>query len=112
MPMYMAQFAYTPEAWAGLVKNPENRAEAISALEKSVGARLVDVYYCFGEYDGVVLYEAPDDATATALIVAAITPGHVKSSRTTRLMNVNELQDALRKAGSVTYAAPKGMVSG
>src|SRR4051812_26888589 len=32
MPMYMLQFAYTPEAWAGLVKSPENRAEAISAL--------------------------------------------------------------------------------
>jgi hypothetical protein len=26
MPLYMAQFAYTPEAWATLVDNPEDRA--------------------------------------------------------------------------------------
>src|SRR5438105_4943787 len=111
MPMYMAQFAYTAEAWAGLVKSPENRAEAISALAKGLGGRLIDVYYTFGEYDGIVLYEAPDDATATALIVAAVTPGHVKASRTTRLMSVDELQQALKKAAAVTYAAPKGMTT-
>ena len=111
MPMYMAQFAYTPEAWAGLIRSPENRAEAFSALTKQFGARLVDVYYCFGEYDGVVLFEAPDDATATALMVTAISPGHVKATRTTRLMTVDEMQDALRKAGTATYAPPTGMTA-
>ena len=109
MPMYMTQFAYTPEAWAGLIRSPENRAEAAGALATKLGARLVDVYFCFGEYDGVVLYEAPDDTTATAFIVTAITPGHIKASRTTRLMSISELQDVLSKAGTVTYAAPRGM---
>jgi hypothetical protein len=27
MPLYMTQFAYTPEAWATLVDNPEDRSE-------------------------------------------------------------------------------------
>ncbi len=109
MPLYMTQFGYTGEAWAGLVKSPENRAEGFSTLAKNMGGRLVDLYYCFGEYDGVVLFEAPDDASATAMIVAAVAPGHVKTTRTTRLMSVDEMQQALEKAAGVTYAAPRGM---
>jgi hypothetical protein len=26
MPLYMTQFAYTPEAWAAIVDNPEDRS--------------------------------------------------------------------------------------
>jgi uncharacterized protein with GYD domain len=107
----MAQFAYTAQAWAGLVKSPEDRAEAITALANKLGARFVDAYFCFGEYDGVVRFEADDDVTATAVMAAAISPGHVKATRTTRLMSGAELQEALRKAGTVTYAGPRGMSS-
>jgi uncharacterized protein with GYD domain len=111
MPLYMLQFAYTSEAWAALQKNPQNRAEGLSALAQKMGGRLVDLYYCFGEYDGVVLIEAPDDVSATAMVLAAIAPGHVKSTRTTRLMTVDETMEAMRKAGGATYAAPSGMQS-
>jgi len=109
MPLYMLQFAYTPEAWAALQKNPQNRAEAVSTLASQMGGRLVDLYYCFGEYDGMVLLEAPDDVTATAMVLAAVAPGHVKSTRTTRLMTIDETMQAMRKAGAVTYAPPQGL---
>jgi uncharacterized protein with GYD domain len=109
MPLYMVQFGYTSDAWAALQKNPQNRAEGFSALANTLGGRLVDLYYCFGEYDGVLLLEAPDDVTATAVILAAIAPGHVRTTRTTRLMTVDETVEAMRKAGRATYAAPQGM---
>lgn len=109
MPLYMLQFGYTSEAWAALTRNPQNRTELISNLAKSLGCRLVDVYYCFGEYDGVVLVDAPDDVTATAVVLAAVAPGHLRATRTTRLMTVEEGMEAMRKAGTVTYAAPQGM---
>jgi uncharacterized protein with GYD domain len=109
MPLYMIQFSYTSEAWAALAKNPENRAEGISALAQKMGGRLVDVYYCFGEYDGVVLAELPNDTAATATVIAAVAPGHVKATRTTRLMTVNEAMAAMKQAGGVAYAAPAAM---
>src|SRR5919197_3402693 len=109
MPVYMTQFAYTPQAWAALAKQPENRAEAFSKLAKELGGRLIDLYYCFGEYDGVVLFEAPDDSTASGMVIAAAVPGHLRSTRTTRLMTVNETVESLRKAGAVAYAPPRGM---
>lgn len=39
-----------------------------------MGGQLLSFYNCFGEYDGVVIFRAPDEATAT--IITAITPGH------------------------------------
>ena len=56
----MTHVAYTPQAWAALTKKPENREEATRALAEKLGCRLVSYYCCFGEYDVVAIYEAPD----------------------------------------------------
>lgn len=32
MGTYMTQFSYTSQAWAALIKNPEDRAEALRGL--------------------------------------------------------------------------------
>ena len=40
MPLYMAQFAYTVDAWAAFTKNPENRTAALQNLAKKVGAKV------------------------------------------------------------------------
>lgn len=106
MGLYMTQFAYTSNAWAALAKNPQDRAKVFSDLLQTMEGRLHNLYYCFGEYDGVVLFEAPDDTSAVATIIAAIAPGHVKSVRTTKLLTVEEAMEALRKAGGATYEAP------
>jgi uncharacterized protein with GYD domain len=106
MPRYMTQFAYTADAWATLTKNPANRAEPLGALIEKLGGRLIDLYYCFGDYDGVVLFEAPDDVSATSVILAATAPGHVKSIKTTRLLSVDETMEAMQKAGGGSYPRP------
>jgi uncharacterized protein with GYD domain len=106
MPVYMSQFAYTPEAWAALSKNPVDRREAVRALMDKAGGRLIELYYGFGEYDGVLLIEAPDDVTVTAALLAAIAPGHIKAIKTTKLLTVEEAMQAMRKAGGLSYQAP------
>jgi hypothetical protein len=37
MPLYMTQFAYTPEAWAALVDNPEDRSAPVREVVESMG---------------------------------------------------------------------------
>jgi uncharacterized protein with GYD domain len=106
MPLYMTQFAYTAEAWAALAKNPQDRSVAVRELAQKLGGRLVGVYYCFGEYDGIVLSEMPDDNAAMTVAIAAVTPGHVKAIKTTKLFTVEETMEAMRKAGSVGYQGP------
>ena len=106
MPLYMTQVAYTPQAWAALTKKPENREEAFRGLVQKLGGRLVSLYNCFGEYDVVAIYEAPDETTAAAMVLAAVSPGHLKASKTTTLMTTEQTMEAMRKAGAQTYRAP------
>jgi len=107
MPLYMTHFAYTPEAWAVLTKNPQNREEGLRTLIEKLGGRLVSFYYCFGEYDGVFVSEMPDETTATAAVLASVSPGHVKAVRTTVLLTTRQAMEAMRKAGGQTYEGPK-----
>jgi uncharacterized protein with GYD domain len=102
MGLYMIQFAYTADAWASYIKNPQDRRPALDARAQQLGGKLVSYHYCFGEYDGVLTVEAPDDTTAAAIAIGAIAPGHIKASKTTKLLTVEETIAALRKAGSVT----------
>jgi uncharacterized protein with GYD domain len=106
MALYMLQFTYTTEAWATLTKNPQDRSIPIREAAQQLGCRLVGLYYCFGEYDGVVLVEAPDDTTATAFVLTALTPGHIKAIKTTKLFTVEETMEAMRKAGSLAFPGP------
>ena len=106
MALYMFQGAYTPEAWASMTKNPQDRSVVLAELIQKLGGQMISFYYCFGEYDVVVIFEAPDDTAATAMVLAAISPGHAKTSKTTKLLTVQETIEAMRKSGSVSYQAP------
>ena len=106
MPLYMSQFAYTPEAWANLTRNPQDRTEAIAELAKKMGGRLVSLYYSFGEHDGIVLSDVPDDVSAAALAMAAAAAGHVRSIKTTRLFTAQEAVAAMKKAGGAALKPP------
>src|ERR1700687_3103764 len=106
MPLYMSQFAYTPEAWANLTKNPQDRTEAIAELARRMGGRLVSLYYSFGEHDGIVLSDVPDDVSAAARAMAPAAAGHVRSIKTTRLFTTQEAVAAMKKAGGGPLKPP------
>jgi uncharacterized protein with GYD domain len=106
MPLYMSQVAYTSEAVAALTRNPEDRVDVFERLVEGMGGRLLSFYYSFGEYDVLVIYEAPDQSTAAAIVMAAISPGHLGRVKTTVLLSAEEGMRAIRKAGEATYRAP------
>jgi len=102
----MSQFAYAPDAWSALTRNPEDRSQAVAQLAEQMGARVVNVYFSFGDYDGVVILEAPDDVTAAATILAAVSPGHIKAIKTVPLLTPEQAMEAMRKAGNATFRGP------
>ena len=73
MPMYLTRFSYTPQTWARLIKNPEDRRDAARQYIEAVGGKLHGFWYAFGEYDAYNLWEAPDNVSmaATALAISA-----------------------------------------
>ena len=106
MTMYLSRFSYTPETWARLVKNPEDRREAARTYIESVGGKLHGFWYAFGERDGVTLWEAPDNVSMSAVAIAIGSGGAVSNLETTVLVTVEETLDALRRAQDIQYRPP------
>ena len=98
MPLYMSEAAYTPDSLGAQIKEPKDRLEVVSPVLEAAGGKLVVGGYCFGEYDVVAIYEAPDDTSAAAVALAFGAGGAVKSGRTTKLLSGQEWIASLRKA--------------
>jgi uncharacterized protein with GYD domain len=106
MPLYLTRFSYTPEAWAKLMQNPEDRRAAAREYIESVGGKLHGFWYAFGDHDGYNLWEAPDNVSMAAVGIAIGGGGALKSLQTTVLLSVEEALDAMRKAASIRYRRP------
>lgn len=50
----------------------------MALVEKSVG-KLIGGYYTFGEYDVVLIIEAPNDEAVMSLMLKVGSPGNVKT---------------------------------
>jgi uncharacterized protein with GYD domain len=106
VPLYLSTFSYTPETWARLILNPEDRRKAAQAYIESVGGKLHGFWYAFGPHDAYSLYEAPDNVSMAAVALAITGGGALRSLETTVLLTVDETMDALRKAEQIQYRAP------
>ena len=106
MPLYLSRFSYTPETWARLIANPEDRREAARTYIESVGGTLHGFWYAFGTHDGYNVWEAPDNVSMAAVALAISGGGALSSFETTVLLTVEESMDALHRAGEIRYQAP------
>ena len=106
MPLYLGRFSYTTDAMKALLSQPQDRSAAAREVAESVGGRLLGFWYAFGEFDAVFLMEAPDNASAAALAMAVGAGGALSNLETTVLLDMDEAQDAMRKAAAATYRPP------
>jgi uncharacterized protein with GYD domain len=106
MPHYLMRFSYTPEAWARLIRKPEDRREVASAVIEKLGGKLHGFWYAFGEHDGYLIIEAPDNAAAAAFSVGIASGGALRTADTTPLFTVEETIAMLGKARELPYRTP------
>jgi uncharacterized protein with GYD domain len=104
--MYMSRFSYAPETWAGLIKSPENREQAVGEMFERSGCKLHHLWYAFGDEDGFALIEAPDNVTVASVVLAISSSGAFSMFKTSVLMTQDETIEALTKARDVAYTAP------
>jgi uncharacterized protein with GYD domain len=102
MTVYMYQASYTAKSMAAQLTQPRDPVEAIRPALEDLGATIVVAGFPFGEYDVLVVYEAPDDMTAASVAMAIAAAGEVKSGKTTRLLSGQEWVESLRKRRIVT----------
>ena len=106
MPLYLGRFSYTTDAMKALLDEPQDRSAAAREVAESLGGKLLGFWFAFGEFDGVFLMEAPDNASAAALAMAVGAGGALSELETTVLLDMDEAQDAMRKAAAATYRPP------
>jgi uncharacterized protein with GYD domain len=106
MPLYLGRFSYTTDAMKSLLDQPQDRSAAAREVAESLGGKLLGFWFAFGEFDGVFLMEAPDNASAAALAMAVGAGGALSEVETTVLLDMDEAQDAMRKAAAATYRPP------
>ena len=106
MPLYLGLFSYKTDAMKALLDQPQDRSAAAREVAESLGGKLLGFWYGLGAFDGVFLMEAPDNASAVALAMAVGAGGAVSGVETTVLLDMDEAQDAMRKAAAATYRPP------
>ncbi|HTO74153.1 MAG TPA: GYD domain-containing protein [Gemmatimonadales bacterium] len=107
MPHFLVQFSYAPRSVRAMVDHPDvDHAAEASAMVASLGGTLLGYWHAFGAFDGLVLLEAPDNGVAAAVAMAIGGTGEVSRIQTTVLLNMDEAQQAMRKAAAATHLPP------
>jgi len=110
MPTFITQGRYSRDAIRGMIARPEDRADAVARLLSKAGARLVGLYFTFGEYDFLLIAEAPSETQIAAALLTAASVGGVTDLRTMLAMTTIEAKGAFAAAGDLArqYQGPGG----
>src|SRR2546429_1819924 len=107
MALYLSRFSYTPETWARLIGNPEDRRNAARSYIESVGGKLHGFWYAFGTHDGYNLWEAPDNVSMASVALAISGGGGLRTLQTTVPFAVQGKEDAPRNPQQPHHPAPR-----
>lgn len=78
------------------IDHTTKRAAAIKVAAKKMGVKVKEVYWTLGDHDGVLIFEASDDETATKLLLHLGAMGNVHTS-TCRAFTAAEMDKILAK---------------
>lgn len=78
MARYISLFNWTDQGIRN-AKDTLKRADAARQAFKSAGGKIIDIYWTLGQYDVVVVFDAPDNETAYRLMLATGMQGNVRT---------------------------------
>ena len=96
MPTFVALLNWTDQGLRNY-KDTGQRAEAFTAAAQKLGVKVLNLYWTVGPHDIVAIVEAPDDETATALLLQVGGLGNVRST-TLRAFGREEMDSIVAKA--------------
>ena len=94
MPIYVILGNYSDQGIRN-IKDTTKRADAFRNFAKKMGVAVKEIYWTMGRYDIVTIIDAPDDPTATRLLLAAGALGNVRTE-TLRAYTQNEIDGILK----------------
>ncbi len=93
MPTFITTMHFT-EQGVKAIKDTCNRAAAFQAAAQKMGLKVTGQYWTLGAFDGVIVFEAPDEATATAAMLHLGSQGNMRT-QTARAYDAGEMQKIL-----------------
>jgi uncharacterized protein with GYD domain len=100
MPTFIVQGKFSQPAIKGMLQTPEDHSESVSRLIEGLGGKLLQYYMTTGEYDWMVISEAPNADTVLAACIAAASGGGVTDLKTVSAWSGPEAKAIFEKAGN------------
>jgi uncharacterized protein with GYD domain len=95
MPTYISLVQFTDKGIQAAKQTTQRMAEWAAKVQ-SMGVKINQMYWTFGEYDQVCVFDAPDDETAASVLLAADMLGNIRT-RTMRAFTTAEMEKILSK---------------
>lgn len=96
MTRYLSLLSFTEQGLRDVQQSSE-RAQQFCQSVAAAGGRVLSQYWAVGEVDGCIIFEAPDDETAAALLLALGQLGNVR----TRSLRIYDGAEFLRITAKV-----------
>jgi uncharacterized protein with GYD domain len=97
MPTYVTLMNWTDQG-IRTAKQTVQRRDQANALAEKHGASIEQVYWTVGPYDLVTIIEAPDDESATAMLLELSSAGNLRTT-TLRAYGREEMSGIIQRLG-------------
>jgi uncharacterized protein with GYD domain len=95
MPTFVSLLNWTDQGVANF-KNTVSRSEDARRAAAGMGGTIKEIYWTVGQYDLVTVADFPDDASATAFLLALSSAGSVRTT-TLRAFDAAEIGQIIAK---------------
>ncbi|MBX9790621.1 MAG: GYD domain-containing protein [Pirellulales bacterium] len=102
MATYVSLLKFTPQG-VEKFQATADRAAAFKNEAKKLGLKVTANYWTLGAFDGLLIFEAPDDETATAAMLTLSSHGSV-ATQTSRAFGATEIKQIIAKLPAVKGA--------
>ena len=95
MATFITTIKFTQQGIKGIDETTK-RAAALKVAARKLGVKITNTYWTLGDHDGVLIFEAADDETATTLLLHLGAMGNVHTT-TVRAFTAAEMDKILAK---------------
>lgn len=101
MALFVSTIKFTHHG-ATNVRQTCQRAEEFKKSAKAMGCKVTDIYWTPGPFDGLIVFDAPDEETATAAMLHLASQGNVRTetARAYKSADMKKILDAMPKVGN------------
>ena len=93
MATFISTIKFTQQGIQSIHESPK-RAAAFKSAAKKLGVKVIDIYWTLGSFDGILVFDALNDETATAAMLQLSAQGNVQTT-TSRAFDSGEIEKVI-----------------